>query len=65
MSLNPRHDGRGAGVDRLEHCMEAHRVQDVLVVVEVDRCTLPLHVGSGAKARPLAFEPDGAYVPHV
>jgi dihydrodipicolinate synthase/N-acetylneuraminate lyase len=65
VALNPCHDGRGAGVDRLEHRVEAHCVLDVLVVVEVDRSTLPVHIGSGAEARPLTLEPDRACVVDV
>ena len=65
MAVNPRHDRRGAGVDRLEHRVEAHRVLDVLVVVEVDRRALPVHVGAGAKAWALTREPDCACVRHV
>ena len=65
MALNPSDDGRRAGVDRLEHGVEAHCVLDVVVVVEVDRGTLPVHVGSGAKARPLPLEPDHARISDV
>ena len=65
MALNPSDDGRRTGVDRLEHGVEAHCVLDVVVVVEVDRGTLPVHVGSGAKARPLALEPDHARISDV
>ncbi len=51
--LNTGDDGRRASVDRLEHPVEPHRVRDVLVVGEVDRGALPLHVRSGAEARPV------------
>jgi dihydrodipicolinate synthase/N-acetylneuraminate lyase len=65
MALDSRHDGNGTAVNRLEHGVEAHRVLDVLVVVEVDRRALPVHVGPGAEAWPLALEPDGACVTDV
>lgn len=65
MPLNPRHDRSGTGVDRLEHGVEAQRVLHVLVEVEVDRRALPVHIGPGAEARPLALEPDRACVPDV
>ena len=58
-------DGRRAGVDRLEHPVQPHRVLDVLVVGEVDRRALPLDVGSCAEARALAREDDRARVPDV
>ena len=57
--------GRGTGVDRLEHAVEPHRVLDVLVVVELDRDALPLHVRAGAEARPFAREDDRARVADV
>ena len=58
-------DGSGAGVDRLQHPVEAHRVLDVLVVGEVDRRSLPLDVGSRTEARALAGENDRARVADV
>ena len=58
-------DGSRAGVDRLQHPVEAHRVLDVLVVGEVDRGSLPLDVGSGTEARALAGENDRARVADV
>ena len=58
-------DRRRAGVDRLEHAVEPHRVLDVLVVGEVDRGSLPLDVRTGAEGRPLALEEHGARVADV
>ena len=52
----------GAGVDRLAHLVQAHRVLDVLVVGEVDRRALPLDVGAGAEGGAFAGEDDGARV---
>ena len=59
-------DDRGrAGVDRLEHPVEAQRVLDVLLVGEVDRRALPVDVGAGAEALAFAGEDDDARVPDV
>ena len=58
-------DGRGAGVDRLEHAVEPHRVLDVLVVGEVDRRSLPLDVRTRAERRPFALEEHRAGVADV
>ena len=63
VSLNDADHGSRAGVDRLEHAEEAHRILDVLVVGEVDRGALPLDVGTGAEAGAVPGEHDGARVP--
>ena len=58
-------DRSGAGVDRLEHAVEPHRVLDVLLVGEVDRCPLPLDVRTRAERRAFALEEHGAGVADV
>jgi hypothetical protein len=58
-------DRRRAGVDRLEHAVELHRVLDVLVVREVDRSPLPFDVGSRAERGALALEEDSTSVADV
>ena len=65
VALHARNDGRGARVDGLEHAVEPHRVLDVLVEREVDRGALPLDVGAGAEALPLAGQHDAASVADV
>ncbi len=57
--------GAGQRVDCLQHAVQAHRVLDVRLVVEVDRRPLPFHVGAGAERRPLAREDDRARVADV
>ncbi len=57
--------GSRAGVDRLEHPVEAHRVGDVLLVGQVDRRALPLDVRAGAERRPVAFEQHGSRIADV
>ena len=59
------HDRGRAGLDGLEHAVEAHRVLDVLVVGEVDRGALPLDVCPGAEALALAGEDDRTRVSDV
>ena len=61
-ALHPGNDRRRAGVDRVEHPVEAHGVRDVLVIGEVDGGALPLHVGSRTEARPLAGKHGDARV---
>ncbi len=63
VAVHPRDDRRRAGVDRLAHLVQAHRVFDVLVIGEVDGRALPLDVGAGAEALALAGEDDDAGVP--
>ena len=63
--LDAGDDGRRARVDGLQHAVEAEGVLDVLVVAQVDRGALPLDVGAGAEARPLAGEHDRARVADV
>jgi dihydrodipicolinate synthase/N-acetylneuraminate lyase len=65
IALDSGNDGGGRGVDRLEHAEEPKRVLDVLLVGEVDRRALPLHVGARAEALALAGEHDGARVSDV
>ena len=64
-AVDAAHDRRRAGVDRLEHPVQPHRVLDVLVVGEVDRGSLPLDVGSSAERGAFALEQDGARVSDV
>jgi len=56
MSVHAADDGRRAGIERLEHPVEPHRVLDVPLVSEVDRGALPLDVGAGAEAGAVAGE---------
>jgi dihydrodipicolinate synthase/N-acetylneuraminate lyase len=65
VAVDSRHDGRRAGVDRVEHPVEAHGVLDVLVVGEVDRRALPVHVRAGTEARPVPREHDRTGVADV
>ena len=65
VALDPRDDGRGAAVDRLEHAAERVRVGHVGVEVERDRRPHPLDVGAGAEARPFAGEQHGPGLAHV
>ncbi len=65
VALDPGDHGRRARVDRVEHPVEAHGVLDVLVVGEVDRCPLPVDVGAGAEARPLACQDNRPCVADV
>ena len=65
MPVDDADDRGSAGVDRLEHAVQAHRVLDVLLVRQIDGRPLPLDVGSGAEARTLAGEDDGTRVAHV
>jgi len=65
VALDPRDDRRGARIDRLHHPEEPHRVIDVLVEGEVDRRSLPLDVGAGAEALPLAGEQDGTRISDI
>ena len=58
-------DRRRAGIDRLEHLVEAHRIPDVLVVREVDRRALPLHVRSGAETRAITRQHDSPGVADI
>ena len=65
VALHAGDDGRRAGVDSLEHAIEPHRVLDVLVEREVDRRALPLDVGAGAEALPLAGKHDATSIADV
>jgi dihydrodipicolinate synthase/N-acetylneuraminate lyase len=65
IALNPGNDGDGGGVDRLEHAEEPKRVLDVLLVGEVDRGALPLHVRACAEALALPGEHHGARITDV
>src|SRR5207302_3636801 len=65
VTLYARHDGRGAGVDRLQHPVEPQRVLDVLFEGEVDRRALPLDVGARAEAGAVPGENDGARLAHL
>ena len=53
------------GVDRLQHPVEAERILDVLLVGEVDRGALPVHVRASAEAFAVSRKHDGAGVPDV
>ncbi len=65
VSVDDADDRRRAGVDRLEHRVEAHGVLDVLLVGEVDRRSLPLDVRAGTEARPFTRQHDRASVADV
>ena len=62
VAVHPRDHRRRAGVDRLAHLVQPHRVLDVLVVGQVDRGALPLDVGPGTEGGAFAREDDGACV---
>ena len=65
VAVHARDERRRARVDRVHHPVEAQRVLDVLLEAEVDRRALPLDVGAGAEARPVAGEHDDARVADV
>jgi dihydrodipicolinate synthase/N-acetylneuraminate lyase len=63
MAVNLHHNRSRAAVDRLAHPEEAEGVLDVLLVGQVDRRALPLHVGACAEALALTREDDGTRIP--
>ena len=65
MAVDASDDGRLAGVDGLEHPLEAQGVLDVLLLGELDGCAHPFDVGPCGEAGALAVEHDGARVPDV
>ncbi len=65
VALDAGDDGCRTGVDGDEHAVEAEGVLDVLLVGEVDRRALPLHVRSCAERLAVAAEEDRPRVPDV
>ena len=65
VALHPPDDRGGAGVDRLQHAVEAERVLDVLLVGEIDRRALPVDVGAGTEALTFSGEQDRTCVADV
>src|SRR5262249_35271477 len=54
-----------ATIDRLEHQVQPAVVLDVLLVREVDRRAMPVHVGTGAERGTVAGQDDGAGIADV